>query len=55
MQAEAVVDASLRGLERGQVIVVPGALYRIGSALLRHTSHNLKKRIGKPWGKDKRV
>jgi short-subunit dehydrogenase len=55
MQADAVVDASLRGLERGEVIVIPGAIYRIGSALLRHTSHTLKKRIGKPWGKDKRV
>ncbi|HVW08186.1 MAG TPA: SDR family oxidoreductase [Bryobacteraceae bacterium] len=55
MQADEVVDASLRGLERGEVIVIPGALYRIGSALMRHTSHSLKKRIGKPWGKDKRV
>jgi short-subunit dehydrogenase len=55
MQADAVVEASLRGLERGNVIVIPGAVYRIGSALMRHTSHSLKKRIGKPWGKDKRV
>jgi short-subunit dehydrogenase len=55
MQADSVVEASLRGLERGKVIVIPGAVYRIGSALMRHTSHGLKKRIGKPWGKDKRV
>jgi len=55
LQADAVVDASLRGLDRGEVIVIPGALYRIGSALMRHTSHSLRKRIGKPWGKDKRV
>lgn len=55
MQADAVVDASLRGLDRGDVIVIPGAIYRIGSALMRHTSHSMKKRIGKPWGKDKRV
>jgi short-subunit dehydrogenase len=55
LQADAVVDASLRGLDRGDVIVIPGAFYRIGSALLRHTSHSLRKRIGKPWGKDKRV
>ena len=29
MRAEDVVDASLRGLERGKVFVVPGALYKI--------------------------
>ena len=55
LQADAVVEASLRGLDRGQVIVIPGALYRIASPFLRHTSHSLRKRIGKPWGKDKRV
>ncbi|HEU5022947.1 MAG TPA: SDR family oxidoreductase [Bryobacteraceae bacterium] len=55
LQADAVVEASLRGLDRGEVIVIPGAVYRAGVALLRHTSHNLRKRIGKPWGKDKRV
>ncbi|HVY92541.1 MAG TPA: SDR family oxidoreductase, partial [Bryobacteraceae bacterium] len=43
LQADAVVDASLRGLDRGEVIVIPGAIYRIGSALMRHTSHAMKK------------
>jgi short-subunit dehydrogenase len=57
MQADVVVEASLRGLERGEVVVIPGALYKIGAALMRHLSHGLKRRIGKPgpWGKDQRV
>lgn len=55
MQADVVVEASLRGLERNEVIVVPGAVYKIGAALMKHVPHGLKKSIGKPWGKDKRV
>ncbi len=55
MKADAVVEASLRGYDRGDVIVIPGAVYKIGSALMRHLSHGLKRGIGKPWGKDKRV
>ncbi len=54
MQADAVVEESLRGLERGEVIVIPGTIYKIGAALMRHLSHGIKRRIGKP-GKDKRV
>jgi short-subunit dehydrogenase len=55
MQPEAVVEASLQGLERGEVIVIPGLVYKIGAAVMSHLSHGLKRRIGKPWGKDKRV
>ena len=57
MQADVVVDASLRGLDRGDVIVIPGAIYKFGAAFLKHLSHGLKRRIGKPgpWGKDQRV
>lgn len=54
MQADDVVEASLRGLDRGEVIVIPGAIYKIGSAVMRHLSHGIKRRIGKP-GKDKRI
>ena len=54
MQADVFVESSLRGLERGKVIVIPGAVYRIGAAFMRHLSHSVKRRIGKP-GKDKRV
>lgn len=54
MQADVIVEESLRGLERGDVIVIPGVVYKIGAAFLKHVSHGLKRRIGKP-GKDKRV
>lgn len=57
MQADAIVEASLRGLDRGDVVVIPGAIYKIGAAWMRHMPHSLQRRIGKPgkWGKDKRV
>jgi short-subunit dehydrogenase len=57
MQADEVVEASLRGLDRGQVIVIPGTIYKLGAALMRHLPHGLKRRMGKPgpWGKDRRV
>jgi short-subunit dehydrogenase len=55
MQADAVVEASLRGLQRDQTIVIPGLIYKIGAAFMRHLSPGLRKRIGKPWGKDQRV
>jgi hypothetical protein len=35
MSAEAVVDASLKGLKRGRLIVVPGALYKFFVVILR--------------------
>ena len=35
MSAEKVVDASLKGLARGKLIVVPGALYKFFVAVLR--------------------
>ena len=54
MRADAVVEASLRGLDRREVIVIPGFIYKIGAAVMRHLSHKMKRRIGKP-GKDKRV
>ena len=55
MQPEAIVDASLQGLERGEVIVIPGLIYKIGAAVMSRMPHSMKRRIGKPWGKDKRV
>ena len=54
LQADAVVEASLRGLDRNEVVVIPGTLYKTGVALLNFISHGLRKRVGKPWG-DKRV
>jgi uncharacterized protein len=57
MRADVVVEASLRGLEESEVIVIPGAMYKFGVAILRRLSHGVRRRIGKPglWGKDKRV
>jgi short-subunit dehydrogenase len=55
MQPEAIVAASLQGLERGKVIVIPGLIYKIGATFMSSMPHSLKRRIGKPWGKDKRV
>jgi short-subunit dehydrogenase len=50
MKAEDVVDASLEGLERGKVIVVPGWKYKIGAALMKHLPHAIKRRAGRPGG-----
>jgi hypothetical protein len=57
MQADDVVEASLRGLDRDKVIVIPGAIYKVAAAFMRHLSHGMRRRIGKPrlWAKDKRV
>ncbi len=57
LKADAVVEASLRGLERGEVIVIPGAIYKVGAAIMQRLSHGMRRRIGKPGklGKDKRV
>jgi short-subunit dehydrogenase len=57
MQADTIVDASLRGLDRGKVIVIPGLVYKIGAAFMKFAPHGMKRRIGKPgaWGKDQRV
>jgi uncharacterized protein len=54
MKADDVVESSLRGLDRGDVIVIPGWIYKVGFAVIRHLSHRMKRAIGKP-GKDKRV
>jgi short-subunit dehydrogenase len=46
MTAAAVVAASLRGIERGKLRVVPGASNRLRSALVRFTPGWLVRRIG---------
>jgi hypothetical protein len=47
------VDASLRGLDRGKVIVVPGWKYKATVALMRHAP-SLSKFIS-GFRRDKRV
>jgi short-subunit dehydrogenase len=42
MSAEEVVDASLRGLERGKLFVVPGAIYKLVVALEKLTPRALR-------------
>jgi short-subunit dehydrogenase len=41
MPAEKVVKASLRGLERGKLIVVPGLRYKLAVLLMRFTPRTL--------------
>lgn len=55
MQPEVIVEASLQGLEQGKVIVIPGLIYKIGAAVMSNLPRGIARRIGKPWGKDKRV
>jgi short-subunit dehydrogenase len=57
MQADTVVEASLRGLERGDVMVIPGLIYQVAAAALRYIPYGLRRRVGKPGplGKDERV
>jgi short-subunit dehydrogenase len=51
LKADSVVEESLRGLERGKVIVIPNWKYKVAAALLRHLPHALKRRTGRPGGK----
>jgi short-subunit dehydrogenase len=51
LKADDVVEASLAGLDRGQVIVIPNWKYKIGAALLKHVPHAIKRRVGQPGGK----
>jgi hypothetical protein len=51
LKADYVVRASLDGLDRGKVIVVPNWKYKIGAALMKHAPHGLKRKAGRPGGK----
>jgi hypothetical protein len=51
MKAGDVVEASLDGLDRGDLIVVPGWKYKIGAVLMKHLPHSIKRRMGRPGGK----
>jgi short-subunit dehydrogenase len=51
LRADDVVEASLRALERGEVIVIPDWKYKIGAALMKHLPHSWKRRAGRPGGK----
>jgi short-subunit dehydrogenase len=53
MTADAVVEASLRGLDRGQVIVVPGWRYKAAVAVMKYAPA-IPRLIGR-FRRDKRV
>jgi short-subunit dehydrogenase len=54
MNADEVVETSLRSLGSRKVIVVPGWKYRIGAVLMRHLPYAVRRRAGRP-GRDQRV
>lgn len=45
MRADDIVTASLRGLDRGQVVVVPGALYKTAVFFMKHTPRFVLERV----------
>lgn len=45
MRAEDVVAASLRGLDRGKVVVVPGKVYKAAVFLMKHTPRSVLERV----------
>ncbi len=54
MTADQIVAASLRGLDEGRLIVIPGWKYKAAVMLLRHLPPALRRRMSRP-GMDKRV
>ena len=48
MPPDSIVDASLRGLDRRRVIVVPGWKYKLAAGLLRHLPRALRRRMRRP-------
>lgn len=54
MKASDIVDASLRGLDKGKVIVVPGLAYKAVVAFLTHLPPWIRRRLKRPF-KDKRA
>jgi short-subunit dehydrogenase len=53
MKAEDVVAASLKGLERGRVVVVPGWPYKAAVTFLRYLPPWIRRRVKRPF-RDKR-
>lgn len=51
MTAGEVVQSSLDGFDRGDLIVVPGWKYKAAAFLLKHLPYRIKRRIGRPGGK----
>jgi len=45
MRADDIVTASLRGLDRGKLVVVPGALYKTAVFFMKHTPRFVLERV----------
>ena len=54
MTAEQIVNASVRGLERRQTIVIPGWKYRIAASVIKLLPWSIARGLRRP-GKDRRV
>jgi short-subunit dehydrogenase len=54
LKADRVVEASLRGFDRGAVLVVPGWQYKALVNFLHYLPYSLKRRLRRPF-RDKRV
>jgi uncharacterized protein len=50
LNADDVVESSLKAFARGKVIVVPNWKYKIGAFVMKHVPHELKRRAGRPGG-----
>lgn len=54
LDADDVVDDSLRGLDNRQVIVIPNWKYKLAVLVMRHLPLSIRLRLGRP-GKDRRT
>jgi len=54
MSADQVVDASLTGLERNRVVVIPGWKYRVAMEVVKRLPYAIRRHLRRP-GKDSRV
>ena len=54
MKADFIVETSLKGLDKGKVIVVPGWIYRTLVTFLRPLSYAIRRHLKRPF-KDRRV
>lgn len=50
MKADDVVNASLRGFDRGKVIVIPGWTYKTVVMLMKHLPWSIRRRASRPGG-----
>jgi short-subunit dehydrogenase len=54
LSADDVVEQSLKGLDKGEVLVVPGLAYKLVAALVRPLPYSIRKHLKRPF-KDERA